>query len=259
MTSRDRFLERIHFREVYLAARAAKAEKIVRILRRHRPDLAQVWLLDIGCSRGQITERLAREAAFAVGVECDAEKQPEGRTYQFVQADGCCLPLAASVFDVVVINHILEHVSSPAALLDEVWRVLRPGGIVYLACPNRLNLVEPHYRLPLLSWLPRAWADRYVRWAGRGDRYRDNLPHYWRLKRLTRRFSVSDQTLAVLKEPAHFLPGDPQYDWKISLAAKLPGWLLKLLLPCMPVWILILKKETDSGGQKKSDLRKAAV
>ena len=41
----------------------------------------------------------------------------------------------------------------------------------YLAAPNRYALLEPHFRLPLLSWLSPTLRDRYVRIAGKGERY----------------------------------------------------------------------------------------
>jgi SAM-dependent methyltransferase len=259
MPRNDHFLDRIRFREQYLATRLVKAEKILAILHEYQSDAPRASLLDIGCSRGHITERLAQEYALTIGVDCDLEVQAQHRSFHFIQADGCHLPLPAGGFEVVVVNHILEHVSLPDRLLDEVWRVVKPGGLAYLACPNRWCVIEPHYRLPFLSWLPRRWANHYVRWLGLGDGYHDNPPSYWKLKRMTRRFGVVDQTVTVLKQPARFMPGDRQHAWLVALAAKLPVWVLKRLVPLMPVWILILRKEGTSTAGLDSTLRKAAV
>jgi hypothetical protein len=49
--------------------------------------------------------------------------------------------------------------------------VLKPNGVGYLAVPNRWQLVEPHYRLAFLSWLPTAWRTPYLRLRGRGQVY----------------------------------------------------------------------------------------
>jgi SAM-dependent methyltransferase len=236
------FLERFDFREAYLASRGAKADKILRILRGEIHDPKRASLIDIGCSQGQITQRLAEHFGFVVGV--DPEEKGEGKiqAYHFVQADGCKLPIRSSRFDVAVLNHVLEHVSSPQNLLDEVWRVLKPDGVCYLACPNRYSLVEPHYRLPFLSWLPRPLADLYVRLAGRGEKYLDRLPSYWGLKKLVRRFRVTDQTWLVLNNPEEFFTGDPVLKAQVRNAGWLPGWLLRALVPWVPVWILLLKK-----------------
>jgi 2-polyprenyl-3-methyl-5-hydroxy-6-metoxy-1,4-benzoquinol methylase len=178
MTESGRFLERFDFREEYLASREIKAEKILRILREELLDVRSCSLLDIGCSRGQITGRIAKEFQFVVGIDQDWEPENAGKGFHFVQADGCKLPIRSSRLDVVLLNHVLEHVSSSEELLEEVWRVLKPHGLTYLACPNRYSLIEPHYRLPFLSWFPRRLADLYVRLAGRGSRYVDQLPSY---------------------------------------------------------------------------------
>ena len=77
-------------------------------------------------------------------------------------------------FDVVVSNHVIEHVGDREAQrrhLREIARVLVDGGTVYVAVPHRWQLVENHYRLPLLGWLPRRAADAYLRAARRGERY----------------------------------------------------------------------------------------
>jgi len=237
------FLDRISFRDSYLATREVKAQKILKVLRAQGLNLSGASLADIGCSRGHITERLAAEFAFTVGVDLDREVPSGARQFLYVQADGCLLPLATGAFDVVLANHVLEHVSSPERLLNEVWRILKPGGLCYLACPNRLSLMEPHYRLPFLSWMPRPLADRYVRWCGRGDRYLDHMPTYWLLKQLTRQFRVQDQTVRVLKNPEQFLEGDPLNAGLNRFVAHCPSWILKTLLPFAPVWILILHKE----------------
>jgi len=238
----DRFLERFDFREAYLASRGAKAEKILKILQGKINDPEQASLIDIGCSQGQITRMLGEHFGFVVGVDPEGAEERKIQGYHFVQADGCKLPIRSLRFDAAVLNHVLEHVSSPQDLLDEVWRVLKPGGVCYLACPNRYSLVEPHYRLPFLSWLPRPLADLYVRLAGRGEKYLDSLPSYWGLKKLVRRFRVIDQTWLVLKNPEEFLTGDPALKAQIRGAGWLPGWLLRALVPWIPVWILLLKK-----------------
>jgi hypothetical protein len=55
--------------------------------------------------------------------------------------------------------------------LREISRVLRNDGKGYLAVPSRWQVVEPHYRLALLSWLPRPWRSLYLRIRGRGKDY----------------------------------------------------------------------------------------
>jgi SAM-dependent methyltransferase len=242
MTSPQRFLDRFEYlRDQYIASRKAKSGKIVRILQREIQNPVSATIADIGCSEGHITESLSKEFSLVVGLDIDYPSA-WARTFPFVQADASLLPLASDKFDGVVINHILEHAASPPYLLDEVWRVLKPGGICYLGVPNRYWPMEPHYRLFLLSWLPRSLADRYVRLAGKGTSYPEQLPSYWSVRRLSRRFAIKDLTAELLKTPELFFPDDPALLGKARKMKWLPKWLLKILIPAAPSWVLILRK-----------------
>lgn len=55
--------------------------------------------------------------------------------------------------------------------LKEIHRVLKVEGKGYLAVPNRWMLIEPHYRLAFLSWLPRPLRTPYLRLLGKGQLY----------------------------------------------------------------------------------------
>ena len=70
--------------------------------------------------------------------------------------------------------NVIEHVGDAQAQarhLAEIRRVMKPDGVGYLAVPNRWMLVEPHFRLPFLSWLPMPLSHAYVRAAGKGSHY----------------------------------------------------------------------------------------
>jgi len=242
MTSPQRFLDRFAFRRAeYLASRKTKIGKILRILLKEIQDPAHAVVVDIGCGEGQITQSLAEHFALVVGLDIDRHPS-SGGGFHFVQADGTCLPLASGSFDGVLVNHILEHVASPQSLLDEVWRVLKPTGICYLAVPNRYWPVEPHYLLPLLSWLPRSLANVYVRLSRRGTHYPEQLPSYWSIRRLGRRFSIEDLTPVLLKTPELYYPDDPNLLLKARKMKWVPKWLVKILVPAAPSWVLLLRK-----------------
>jgi ubiquinone/menaquinone biosynthesis C-methylase UbiE len=94
--------------------------------------------------------------------------------YRFQKISGTELPFADASFDVVISNHVIEHVGDVSAQmhhLAELRRVLRFNGVGYLAVPNRWMLVEPHYRLMFLSWLPPRWRTPYLRAARKGEIY----------------------------------------------------------------------------------------
>lgn len=63
---------------------------------------------------------------------------------QFI-ADGHHLPLPDDHFDAVIIQAVLEHVLQPAQVAAEIWRVLRPGGLVYAETPFMQQVHEGPY------------------------------------------------------------------------------------------------------------------
>lgn len=56
-----------------------------------------------------------------------------------VQADICNLPFSDQQFDWVVCNHVLEHIPSDKIAMQEIFRVLKPGGTAILQVPLRLD------------------------------------------------------------------------------------------------------------------------
>ena len=52
-------------------------------------------------------------------------------------------------------------------LFSEIARVLRPAGRAFVTVINRLALVDPHYHLRFVNWLPRNIGERYIAWRRR--------------------------------------------------------------------------------------------
>lgn len=158
-----------------LASRNRKALKIERLLDMagHKQPLN---MLEIGTGSGGIahyfgTHQRLRCEVTAVDVS-DNRLVHEGYSYRQVQ--GVELPFDAASFDVVISNHVIEHVGDAKAQahhLAEIRRVMKPGGDGYLAVPNRWMLTEPHYRLMFLSWWPRSWRTPYLRLMRKGEFY----------------------------------------------------------------------------------------
>ena len=158
-----------------LPSRSWKAEKIARLLElasRKQP----IRLLEIGTGSGGIAHWFAhhpqlRCEVVAVDV-CDNRQLHEG--YAFQQVESVDLPFEEVSFDVVISNHVIEHVGDAQAQarhLPEIRRVMKPDGVGYLAVPNRWMLTEPHYRLKFLSWWPHGWRTPYLKLMGKGDFY----------------------------------------------------------------------------------------
>lgn len=129
-------------------------------------------ILENGCGVGMYLERLQTFGGRAVGLEFDFERAAEARRRAgaVVNAAGENLPYPAGTFDLVLSHEVLEHVRDDRRSLEEIVRVLKPGGRLVLFVPNRGYPFETHgiywrgkYRfgnIPLVNWLPRPWRDR---------------------------------------------------------------------------------------------------
>jgi len=133
-------------------------------------------VLDLGAGMGGFAVAVAREGARIAAMEFNGDycgiTRLRGRRYGLdlpvARGAGEALPFGAEGFDLVCAWDVLEHVQDPWAVLDEAWRVLRPGGAFLLTVVNRRAFRDPHYHLPLVNWLPRPWAEALIRRAARG-------------------------------------------------------------------------------------------
>ncbi len=90
-------------------------------------------------------EQLAEKLLQLPGVTYTAvDKFCEGYHYgEFVKhADILDLPFGDSSFDMVICNHVLEHVKNDAKAMSELYRVLKPGGTALLIVPIDLSLAD---------------------------------------------------------------------------------------------------------------------
>jgi SAM-dependent methyltransferase len=144
--------------------REAKAAKILAVAAAARgPLTSDVRVLDIGTGSGAIAAALGtRATVFATDV---IDQRTEIGTYAFILADER-LPFAAGTFDVIISNHVIEHVADPDRHLAEIRRVMKPSAVCYLATPNRWWPFEFHSRLILVHWLPNRVFNRLaMRWG----------------------------------------------------------------------------------------------
>lgn len=122
-------------------------------------------ILDLGCGNGCYTTELARRAESVCGIDIQIQNLKAFRTaIPRIQAAGECLPFANESFDAVTMIEVLEHTRCDSRVLDECFRVLRPGGLLVLFVPNKLYPFESHPchigrasigpNIPLVSWFP---------------------------------------------------------------------------------------------------------
>ncbi|MDN3355664.1 class I SAM-dependent methyltransferase [Actinomadura sp. DC4] len=110
------------------------AADTVRQVERH-VDLAGRTVVDVGGGSGYFSAAFEDRGAHCLLIEPDpAELRKRGEIRpNSVVGDGFGLPLKDASVDVSFSSNVLEHVSDPAGFLDEMVRVTRPGGVVYVA------------------------------------------------------------------------------------------------------------------------------
>jgi SAM-dependent methyltransferase len=129
--------------------------------------------LDVGCGNGSFTLGLGRDFSETVGIDVEEDRLAEFQrkideqriphtTIQSMSAESMAFP--DDHFDVVTAIEVIEHIPHLETALDEIRRVLKPGGIFGITCPNRLFPFETHGiwwrgeekagRFPLLPYIP---------------------------------------------------------------------------------------------------------
>jgi len=115
----------------------AHAARYLRAAGRIPPGSAVV---DAGCGLGYGAEMLAASRHTVIGVDVNDDVIREAAaTYpaaRFVAADVLSLPFRDATFDAAVCFEVIEHVRDPRLLVDELARVLRPGGLLFISTPN---------------------------------------------------------------------------------------------------------------------------
>jgi SAM-dependent methyltransferase len=129
-------------------AEPRNVRKRVDVINQHLPAGTD-RILDGGCGRGGYVRAMrAATGARTVGVEYQAAKLQDGLVDgvrgAVVRGDLEHLAISDDSFDAVLLNEVLEHVPSDQRALEEVHRVVRPGGRVVVMSPNRVYPFESH-------------------------------------------------------------------------------------------------------------------
>jgi SAM-dependent methyltransferase len=127
------------------AARDVRARKLFGALERHvRGDV-----LDVGGWDFYLTARRKGVACKSwTTLESDPTRLPEVKAPEFtaVHGDGCAMTFADASYDTVLSIQVLEHVFEPLKMVDEMARVLRPGGTALFLIPQTSTMhLTPHY------------------------------------------------------------------------------------------------------------------
>ncbi len=242
MTGAATYYERRLGSDAYHASRSRRARLVYALCAERLASADHV--VDLGAGTGLVRDELeALSGRSIVGIEIDARfiESPE----RMAVGDLLALPLADGALDFGLANHVYEHVADLERFFAELARVLAPDGVVYLTAGNRFAPIEPHYRIPTLSWWPRPMAERILRWSGRGESYDDiRFATHRTLVRAAARnaLAMDDVTADVLRTQIG------RYESPLGrsagrLAGLLPDTALRpLLVAASPQWFFFVRR-----------------
>jgi ubiquinone/menaquinone biosynthesis C-methylase UbiE len=165
-------------------------------------DVNGALVLDVGCGDGGVPIAFAEAGAIAHGVEPDERSLERARIR--AEEHGVAVDLRAGIaeslpfsdegFDLVILDNVLEHVGDRDRALEEIRRVLRPGGLLYVVTPKPFSLhafwSDPHYQMAGLVLMPRplqVWYFERARGGGVGNYSVGVIPTRRSLLRMLRR------------------------------------------------------------------------
>lgn len=127
--------------------------------------LSGAVVLDVGGGPGYFADAFTAAGARYAGLDPDVgELSARGATgANTLRASGLALPIADGSVDVAYSSNVLEHVARPEAMADEMLRITRPGGLVYLSWTPWLSPWGGHETSPWHYLGGRRAADRYMR------------------------------------------------------------------------------------------------
>lgn len=122
-----------------------------------------IRVLDYGCGTGKIVQELKNQGFNAFGCDLfyaggDRSKLVEPALFSdgtIRKMNNNIIPFEDEFFDVVINNQVMEHVENLSAVLTEIQRALKPGGVVLNLFPDKEVWREGHCGIPFLHWFPK--------------------------------------------------------------------------------------------------------
>lgn len=98
-------------------------------------------LLDLGCGRGEFTikcaEKMGTKHVHGVDIDDESINKAESKGIKCIKADlNKKLLLASDCFDVIISSFVIEHLINPDIFLEEMRRILKPGGYAVISTEN---------------------------------------------------------------------------------------------------------------------------
>ena len=131
------------------------------VLRRVRPELAGLRLLDVGCATGDFLQMAGRRGVHGRGIELSPYAVARAQEHGLPVEQGTIDGVTDGPYDLLHASHVLEHVPDVAGFARAAAALVRPGGLALIEVPSEFDDALTTLR----------------RWSGRDDGRRPASPH----------------------------------------------------------------------------------
>jgi ubiquinone/menaquinone biosynthesis C-methylase UbiE len=215
-------LRQLKYKEKYKKINPAWDDSLILLCRLFKPYLVpKIQVLDAGCGHGNlIIDEYREKIDRAVGVDISREATSKNVCLdKVVIANLEKLPFKDRSFDVVLGLWVLEHLSDPRAVFNQIYRVLKKDGAFIFVTPNKNSY--PILAKRLLAALPGLTQKIFKKLYGREEE--DIFGTYYRAN--TRKEIEKLIKASGFKKIKLFYNGDPSYlafnDWLFYLGVWL--------------------------------------
>lgn len=133
-----------------------------------KPDL----VVDIGAGYGELAINFGLLGNRVIAIEPENDqrkginfflkKYPKAKRVSVIEGVAEKMPLESNMADLCILSQVLEHVNNLDKTMSEVFRILKPGGYLYLSSPNYLYPFEQHLHIP---YFPMMDKFLFSKWA----------------------------------------------------------------------------------------------
>ena len=130
-------------------------------------EVKDLLVLDLGSGEGGTSSILSKEnEVISFDIKLNRlKKQKKSSSLNKINGNAVTLPFKNDLFDLIILQDVIEHVNGIDKLLTEVLRVLKKGGYIYLSTPNKYSIInimsDPHWGKPFVSLLNREQIKKY--------------------------------------------------------------------------------------------------
>ena len=113
--------------------------------------------------------------------------------YFRINCDALKLSFKENTFDLIIMQDVVEHMPDVNLLVNEIYRVLKPGGFIYVSTPNKCSIInliaDPHWGFPFVSILRRKTIKKYfLKYFRKDEINRQDIPQLLSLNDIRKYF-----------------------------------------------------------------------